>query len=210
MPERDYKQSDTSGRNLETDELDRQLDAALAKYTAVEPRAGLEERVLATLRSTSTQSSSRAWWNWGVAATIAAVVIVAVALTWRSGKPVPPTEASHPSPTMQNLQKSGPRDVANEGGNELRPRDLRPPRRKTRSGSPSATVVAREPKLDQFPSPQPLSEQEKILVSYISEDLKHAVLLARAQAEALRQDQEEEKKWESNTGGTTDLQQRIR
>ncbi len=33
------------------DELDRMLDAALAKYAAAEPRAGLEARVLANLRA---------------------------------------------------------------------------------------------------------------------------------------------------------------
>jgi hypothetical protein len=36
--------------NGKPDEFDRMLDAALAKYAAVEPRTGLEERVLANLR----------------------------------------------------------------------------------------------------------------------------------------------------------------
>ena len=37
--------------NRKQDEFDRMLDAALAKYAAVEPRTGLEERVLANLRA---------------------------------------------------------------------------------------------------------------------------------------------------------------
>ena len=37
--------------NEKQDELDRMLDATLAKYAAAEPRAGFEERVLANLRA---------------------------------------------------------------------------------------------------------------------------------------------------------------
>ena len=41
-------------------------------------------------------------------------------------------------------------------------------------------VAAGSPKLDQFPSPQPLSEQEKILTNYVAQYPEHAVLIARA------------------------------
>jgi hypothetical protein len=44
------------------------------------------------------------------------------------------------------------------------------------------------PKLDQFPSPQPLSEQEKILAAYVAKYPEDALLLAQARAEALRRD----------------------
>jgi hypothetical protein len=56
----------------------------------------------------------------------------------------------------------------------------------------SHAVVASGPKLDQFPSPRPLSEQEKILESYVTKYPKHAALIAQARAEALRQDLAEE------------------
>ncbi len=69
------------------DELDRMLDAALAKYAAVEPRTGLEDRILANLRAERTRVPDRAWWRWSVAGALAAVVVVALALAWRSGKP---------------------------------------------------------------------------------------------------------------------------
>ena len=58
------------------DELDDALDAALAKYAAVEPRAGLEGRILAKLRTASEPAPDRAWWHWGVIATVAAVLLV--------------------------------------------------------------------------------------------------------------------------------------
>ncbi len=68
--------------------------------------------------------------------------------------------------------------------------------KKPRTNIPRATpaVVASGPKLDQFPSPRPLSEQEKILASYVTKYPKHAALIAQARAEALRQDLAEEMK----------------
>jgi hypothetical protein len=49
-------------------------------------------------------------------------------------------------------------------------------------------AVASAPKLDQFPSPQPLNEQENILVSYVAKFQDHAALVARARMESLRQE----------------------
>ena len=67
------------------DELDRMLNAALAKYAAVEPRAGLEDRILAKLRADEEPSVGRAWWQWGLAGAVAVIVIVGV-LAWRSSR----------------------------------------------------------------------------------------------------------------------------
>jgi hypothetical protein len=53
-------------------------------------------------------------------------------------------------------------------------------------------VVSAGPKLQQFPSPQPLSDQEKILANYVSEYPEHAALIAQARMEMSRRDQEEE------------------
>ena len=76
------------------DRLDRMLEAALAKYAAAEPRPGLEDRVLANLRAERTRMPVHAWWRWSVAAVLA-VVIVAMALAWRSGKSSLPVVADH-------------------------------------------------------------------------------------------------------------------
>jgi hypothetical protein len=54
--------------------------------------------------------------------------------------------------------------------------------------------VATNPKLDVFPSPLPLSEQEKILASYVSEYPKHAALVAEARMDDLRQETEERRR----------------
>jgi len=43
--------------------------------------------------------------------------------------------------------------------------------------------MAAEDRLDRFPSPQPLSEQELALARYVSEFPQEATLIARTQAE---------------------------
>lgn len=172
--------------NSNQHDLDRELDLALAKYAAVEPRAGLEERLLANLRSAP--ASQRAWWQWSAVAAVTAVVIVAISLTWRSGKPTQPAIAEHPAPVAPRMPES--RTASNGKSNDVRPHALHP---STLIHRPRAQVVAAAPpKLDQFPAPLPLNEQEKILASYVVHYPEHAVLVAEARAEAQLQDQEEE------------------
>jgi len=173
-------------------ELDRELDAALAKYAAVEPRTGLEERVLANLRAERARVPDRAWWHWGLAGAVAAVVVVALALAWRSGRPSAPVIAHHPPPSpsgaTQGPQQPGTRDVANGDGNRVRPREHSSIRTASAHRS-HAELVAANPKLEQFPSPEPLSEQEKILQNYVAKYPEQAVLIARAAREAQHRDE---------------------
>ena len=180
------------------DELDHTLDAALAKFAAVEPRAGLEERILANLRAERSRVLDRAWWRWSAAGALAVVIVVAVALAWRSGKPSHGVIANHSS-TMPHAAKHPTTPIVANGrenqvrGNHARPQQ-RVARRRTAVHRPQSIVASANPKLDRFPSPQPLSEQEKILASYVEKYPEEAVLLARARTEALRQDQLEEMK----------------
>src|SRR5215472_2559365 len=74
------------------DELDRLLDAALASYANVDPRPGLDERILANLRSE--HPVAHAWWYWGLATALAAILVV-LALGLRSGR-LHPAVANHP------------------------------------------------------------------------------------------------------------------
>lgn len=62
--------------------LDQWLDEALSQYSAAEPRLGLEQRVLASVRAEErAQTGRRSWWRWMPAfAAIAAVLIVMVAV----------------------------------------------------------------------------------------------------------------------------------
>jgi|HubBroStandDraft_6_1064221.scaffolds.fasta_scaffold26161_3 hypothetical protein len=178
--------------NGKQDEFDRMLDAALAKYAAVEPRTGLEERVLANLRAEQARVPDQAWWRWSAIAAVAAVVVVAVALSLRSDKPSHPDVANHPPTPIEAAKEraTGIISIAHRSGTRpARPSTARKPGMRP---LPPEVTIARAPKLEQFPSPQPLSEQEKLLQNYVAENPEQAVLLARARTEALRQDQLEE------------------
>jgi hypothetical protein len=183
-------------------DLDRMLDSALAKYTAVEPRTGLEKRVLANLRVERTRIADHAWWRRGLAVTMTAVVIVVVAVGLRSSKPSQPLVKNTPSVTTPNPLKPETRkpvtQMANRNENVLPPR--REPIRHTVAHQTEA-VVAAYPKLDQFPSPHPLSEQEEFLARYIVQDPQRAALVAEARMKVLRKDQEEEQREATDDGG---------
>jgi len=169
--------------------LNNALDAALTQYAAVEPRVGLEERILANLETGRKRAPVVRWWGWAAAAAFAvAIVFVAITLVWRSG-PRPGAIARHTPPVTQNPGHSGTKTAQNGGGEPLRSSHRASGRKSTtHSLAQSPAVAAAVPRLDQFPSPRPLSEQEKILASYVVNYPQHAALLAQAHAEDLRQD----------------------
>jgi hypothetical protein len=171
----------------EQGELDSALDAALAKYAAVEPRAGLGDRVLANLRIEQARMPVRAWWRWSVAGALAAVVFVALALAWRPFKPSPASVENHSS----ELQMGGYPAIkpSVDGPNVARAAATSAKVRVVARRQHPSSMASNQPKLDQFPSPQPLSEQEKLLQNYVARYPEHAVLVARALTGALRPDQ---------------------
>jgi hypothetical protein len=168
------------------DELDSTLDVALAKYAAAQPRVGLEERILANLRTVETRAGDGVWWNWGIATALAFVLIVAAALAWR--------RSMHPPIVKQTPVPTSP--VSTEAKHHERNPGISPEkamRRKARHPMEHG-VVAAKPKLDVFPSPLPLSEQEKILAIYVAQYPQHAALVAEARMDALRQQEEERRR----------------
>ena len=169
------------------DDLDRALDAELAKFAAIEPRAGLEERVLANLRTEQSRGATHGWWRWTLASALAAAVVVAVALGWRSARPTPPVIANHPhTATEKPLEPE--REAVNHDRNAVHsPRHGTIRRTATH---PSKALAAANPKLDQFPSPQPLSEQERALAQYVRDYPQEAGLIARMQEESEKEIQQ--------------------
>jgi hypothetical protein len=180
----------------ENDRLDRELDAALAKYAAAEPRAGLEQRVLATVRAERERRTAAVWWRWpAMTALAASLIVVAATLASRLWTPEQKTANQH-APQMQAQAHDGTKVASPVGSSEMhvhktgsRRGGLGP-----RAVSKTLAVVASVPKLDRFPSPQPLSEQERILMSYIAEFPSEATLVARLRTEERRRDQERETK----------------
>lgn len=175
-------QQRNENHNSRGDELDRLLDGALKQYGAVQPREGLEGRILARLRSQSAEPASHAWWRWVTAAT--AVAALAVIISMASGphaKPQPRV-AQHPpaSPAVPKLGSTS----------EPRPA-IHPPKHRWHAAR-DAQVAKALPKLDQFPSPQPLTEAERRLAAYVGQHYDEAVLIARAREQYRIQDEAEQ------------------
>lgn len=171
------------------------LDGALAKYSRVEPRTGLEDRILATLRGRREEEAAAwAWRRWTAAGALAVTVllIVAVSLLRRPERTVPGAE-TYPSRKTnlsggQTEKQASARDVSPPH----HPSGISSARRPVAHGiGRSPTVVSAVPRLEQFPSPQPLTEQEQILANYVAQYPDHAALIAQARTEALRRESDE-------------------
>jgi len=200
MADKDHISGSDEKKGRSYDALDRELDAALANYATVEPRAGLEQRVLTNLQAEREKMRSRAWWRWPVTVLLAAAVTIAVgvSLMWRSAKTSPVVSVDRPPTKVQ----SGGQDGALLAGDVRNPPPLissarRKPTSRDRRRQPT---VAAGPKLEQFPSPQPMSEQEEILASYVAQYPEHAALIAEARTEALKKDRKEEQETGASTG----------
>jgi hypothetical protein len=169
--------------------VDDQLDAVLAKYAAVEPRAGLEQRILANLKAQERPATGVAWWRW--AGTLAVVLVITILVVWRAEIHRSQQVVRHPA---NPSQKSQPQ-IANmglSGKHQQSPVAVRRPRKRA---SPGVTQAAGQrspkPKLDQFPSPQPLSQEELVLARYAVEFPAEAALIAKAQDEYEKEVQRE-------------------
>lgn len=179
------------GSNQESDSLDPMLDAALAKYAAVEPRAGLEERTLTNLRTQGLRAQLPAWWRWELVGALMAIVIVAMALAWRAGRSTHLSITNHPTTSEQIRRPANPPAAA--ASDRLVGTT---PTSATHSGdaivvrraAPRAQAVGQaDPKLDVFPSPQPLSEEELALAQYVRNFPTDAKQVAQAQEASERE-----------------------
>jgi hypothetical protein len=165
--------------------LDKQLDAALAKYSSVEPRAGLEQRILANLKAQEVPRSHLSWWRWAIP--LAGAFLVISFFIWKVQRHRPEQVVGRPTTAGQQVK------VATNSTVQVadHPRAGKTPIRTKRHKPTAISVAPTAPKLEQFPSPRPLTEQEKLLAEYVSQFHEEAVLVARARAEIRRKDLEE-------------------
>lgn len=143
---------------------DRRLEALLRARADAEPRAGLEERVLARIAS---EPVHRIFALWPTLAAVTALVVIAIALI------VLHTETSKHSLAAQTPQEE--KQTRPSLHASITNREAQKHRRRDSGNAPccaaTKTVAARRdngnqdqlPKLATFPAPQPETEQERML-----------------------------------------------
>lgn len=185
------------------DDLDRVLDAALSRYAAIEPRSGLEERISANLSAERSRTMNHAWWKLGLAG-VAAIVVVGIALAWRPAKR--PSELARQPAISAN--PNAPIRLANRGGTSSAVVKKTGVRRPAPKPSRTDAVAAADPKLDQFPSPEPLTEEELALIRYVRQFPGEAATIARMQEDFEKEIQQQSKA--TRDGPSSDSEQQER
>jgi hypothetical protein len=146
-------------------QIDDMLDSLLANYSSAGPRPGLETRILANLREAE-KEAAHGWWNfkWLWAGVVAAAIIVAAVTITGRHRIAPPTNVvvknTQPAPQPEEIQPHAPA-VRNETF-RIRPRKPLAPTR------PQNATLALSERPAVFPTPTPLSEQEKLLLQYLA------------------------------------------
>ena len=133
--------------------VDELLEASLRNYAGDAPRAGLEGRVLAAVRARQQAARWRTAWAWtlGVAGVAAMVTLLVLHWPHRQPAPLPVTAKAPANPSAPVVAKGAP--------------VVQPPMLRRAVRPAVATTVDSRPQ--QFPTPRPLSEQEKLLVAYV-------------------------------------------
>jgi hypothetical protein len=191
----------------ENSERDRELDAALARYSAVEPRPGLEQRVLANLRAEQQLDAARGRRGWRALAALAvacSIAVISASLLTKSkvfNLATAPVGGSRGDATNESragvATRRDTRKPASEGGRLPEPvRSTERERDGVANHDGAAELRQTEtadevaPKLERFPAPEPLSEQEKLLVRFVEDDPQEAALVAEARAEQFKLEDE--------------------
>lgn len=137
----------------------RWLDGALKQYGGAEPRSGLEARILANVRAGDLRIGNP--WGLLTLATVAGLLLAGTVFLLRQrGTTREITTGPAPTPVQASPLTSVVPHVPDAVSGPI---ERKPARRKTASQKKEATV----PRLDQFPSPLPLSAQDMPLLLYL-------------------------------------------
>ena len=134
------------------DAMERLLDDALASYSNEEPRPGLEQRILTRVRTESAPPRFL-FLKWALPISAAACLLAGI-IFWPHSTPAPESPA-----TVQTAVAEPPAAVA-----PVEP--VTPPCKKHRT----TPLLARHPALPkrpQFPTPSPLTAEERALVAFV-------------------------------------------
>jgi len=125
--------------------VDELLEASLKQYRGEEPRTGLEMRILAEVRSRQ-RAARRRWLVWTVAVCAGMLATIVSTLHFVRTPPRQPTPSASLPPKESGAHRA-----------PLQPPQQRPGR-----------AAAPRSRPEQFPTPLPLTEQEKLLLAYVS------------------------------------------
>jgi hypothetical protein len=178
-------------KNNNEDDRDRErlagswLEASLKQYGEAEPRPGLEGRVWANLRA-QRELGPDGRWSWAPGLGVLLAVMVGGGIFWARGPgALPETTSGQRSASV--VPREAPAALATTAARSPADSALLSsfPRRAARR---SSAALGGEPRLEQFPSPRPLSEQEEMLARYVQQETREAKLVAKAQTEMLKQE----------------------
>jgi len=146
------------------DDFDELLNEAVSEYRDAEPLAGMEERVLTRLQA-SEPARKGLGWRWVVAISCAATVVVAVwsGAARRTPQTAAPAEIASGATVESALPSTAPMQAI-----APTPKSSEIHRHATRS-SPVATPTesAAKTKLAVFPSPTPLTPEERAFMAVL-------------------------------------------
>ena len=168
--------SQTAPANDQRDQfVEELLEASLKQYRGEEPRSGVEMRILAGLR-TRERAARRRWLVWAVTVCAGAVAIVVIVLhsiraPVRQPTPsasLPPKESGAQRAQLRAAKPLAPEMVAQgpQGSFGAHRAPLQPPQERV------GRAAAPRSRPEQFPTPLPLTEQEKLLLAYLNEASK--------------------------------------
>ena len=153
--------------------LDHMLDSMLSHYATAEPRPGLETKVFALLGESHMRKQGLGRLRWLIAGTglaTAAVAVVVLLLVFRTvqGPRLAPQVAQNGQiQPLAHTGKTVPRETENNPAKKrvlVRKSLPKRIRRKADSQAQEATLAER-PAV--FPTPVPLTEQERLLFTYV-------------------------------------------
>jgi len=137
----------------EPEMIDRLLEDALSTYSSREPRPGLEQRVLSRVHSAGA-ARKFAFPVWATAVPVAACLLL-TAIFWIHGSAQPQRS------TVARTTAGLPATAALRGQTE-------PPRIVVRPRMSKRTKAAGLPRLPEFPTPEPITAEERTLLTLVA------------------------------------------
>jgi len=156
--------------------MDELLDSVLSVYSAVEPRPGLEARVLSHVQEAANRQARSwnvRWLMTGAVATAIAAIVLSVLFSRPVRKPQV-EQVRRDIPSSNQLQAGNSHQTPAVGNNRQATRA--PVARKETRPEYQREELARNDRPPVFPTPTGLSEQEKLLLSYLAQTPKEELI----------------------------------